>query len=96
MKEVFDYTNHLNKYDLVFGNFYWHTNKIINAGSFSTFFLGEDKYTGLKVAILRTEKKYDEQFNNEKYILQKIHNKGSFPLYMKYYSMMNITIIFKV
>ena len=56
-----------------------HINKIINKECFFICFLFEDKHTGIKVVILKTEKKYIEQLNDEKYILQQMHNKGNFP-----------------
>ncbi len=78
LKDVFDQLDHLNKYDLeISENFYYHQNKELYSGSFSTSFLGEDINTGVKVIILRTELTNKDQINIEEYILQKIHGLGN-------------------
>jgi serine/threonine protein kinase len=79
LNEAFNNNNHLNKFDLPLNNFYWHINKIISESSFSTCYLREDKFTGNKAIILQKELKYIEDIKEEKYILQKIHDKGNFP-----------------
>ena len=79
LKEVFDTNNHLNKLDDNIGNFYLHTNKVLNSGVFGTAFLGEDIHTGFKVIIKKINKLYKDDVLNEKYYLQKIHNMGNFP-----------------
>ena len=58
LKNVFDNSNHLNKYDEELGNFHIHTSKIINSGAFSTSYLDEGKKIGFKVIILKTNLKY--------------------------------------
>ena len=40
LKYIFDYSNHLTKYDDDICNYYWHKTKIINKGTFSKAFLG--------------------------------------------------------
>ena len=79
LKEVFDTNNHLNKLDDDLGNFYLHTNKVLNSGSFGTAFLGEDKHTGFKVIIKKINNLYKDDVMNEKYFLRKIQKVGNFP-----------------
>ena len=79
LRNIFNRDNHLNKYDVDLIKFYMHSNKSINKGSFSESFLGEDKFTGLKVIILKSILEYEEDINTEKYILNKINGAGNFP-----------------
>ena len=65
--------------DYQISDYFWHSNKIISSGAFSTSYLGEDKKSGLKVIILKTDIKYEEQIRFEKYILNKIKGFGNFP-----------------
>ena len=71
-----------------------HTNKLINSGSFSSSFLGEDKFNGIKVVILKTDYEYEDDIIKEKYILNKIRGMGNFPpLYDIMYDEDNIYLI---
>ena len=94
LRELFIPNNHLNKFDIDLNQFYMHTNKLINSGSFSSSFLGEDKYNGIKVVILKTYYDYEEDIIKEKYILNKIKGLGNFPpLYDIMYDDDNIYLI---
>jgi len=94
LRDVFIPNNHLNKFDIDLRQFSMHTNKLINSGSFSSSFLGEDKYNGIKVVILKTDYEYEEDIIREKYILNKIRGLGNFPpLYDIMYDDDNIYLI---
>lgn len=53
LKNLFNNNEHLNRDDDFLDGFYFHQNKMINSGAFSTAFLGEDSRTGFKTIILR-------------------------------------------
>lgn len=78
-RNAFNNGNHLNKYDVDLIQFYMNTDKPINKGRFSESFLGEYKFTGIKVIILESDFKYEEDIITEKYILNKINGAGKFP-----------------
>ena len=59
-----------------------HSNKKINSGSFSTCYIGEDKNTGVKVIILRTDNHNLKEIETEEYILQKLHGSAKFPAFI--------------
>ena len=96
LKKVFNNNDHLNRDDDFLGGFYFHQNKMINSGAFSTAFLGEDSRTGFKTIILRKKLSYEEDINREKYILQKTNGLGNFRHYMKLYMTIIIAILSKV
>ena len=79
LRNAYDYSDHLNKLDFHISDYYRLSNKIISSGAFSTSYLGEDSKSGLKVIILKTDIKYEEEISLEKYILNKIKGFGNFP-----------------
>ena len=79
IRNAIDYSDHLSSLDNEISDYYWHTNKKISDGAFSTSYLGEDIKSGLKVIILETKIEYIEEIRLEKYILNKIKGFGNFP-----------------
>lgn len=83
LSNVFDKQNCLSKNQINMGIYYYNKEKKIGEGSYSTTFLGEDKFLRINVAILQMEADDEEaieKFNTEIFILQRIHGKGNFPL----------------
>ena len=69
------------------GIYYYNKEKIIGEGSYSTTFLGEDKFLRINVAIWQMEVDDDEAietFNIKIFVLQRIHGKGNIPLFIYY------------
>lgn len=77
--KVFNKQNNLNAHQEDLGNYFVNKKKIIDEGSISTVFLGEDKFQRTNVAVLQLEIGEYEKFFNETFILQRIHGKGNFP-----------------
>lgn len=79
LKNVFDKSNNLSKYQEEIGFYYINKKKQIGEGRYSKVFLGEDKYQRLNVAILEIDKEDEYNYNIETFILSRIQGLGNFP-----------------
>jgi hypothetical protein len=76
---VFNKNNNLSKFEETMGPYYINKNKKIGEGSYTKVYIGEDKYHRMNVAALELDLDDIDMFENETFILQRIHGKGNFP-----------------